>query len=710
MLIGPVIASLVLSLAVGTASWLGPATLAAPAVPDEPGALMLPERQTYQAVVADLDGRRSRDLVRLVHGVLGSIQVEVWRHGASGWARVGGDLEVIPELANGSQANLIYAGTPARLIVRVAEGREHVTIVRQPRFADRGDGPPCCLHIHDIVIVDDEPRLRQVGSATTGVDAVLALDLDGDGTDELLATRSLPPLGRTAYPMEAYVYRWDGDRFGEPTLTTLPVGSGNVPFVLGDTDGLPGVEAGIITTAAQGVLYRLVLGPEDTLRAESSGVVVQAATAVPIGDERGVALIGPLTGLAVHPWPPGSRLGESAGRRDLTRGRFVELIELQSGPALLVEQSDPVAVHVLSLPSLAAAPGITLTRSPGAASLDRGPLDAYRGPLPRGGLDGGPAAIYAGHLLPAAGAGGPAPFPALEVAGTVAFGGAEPIGLAGPGRGWLALLHGGRSPAPLDPLGGRLDAPALRAASGIALVPLALAQQEERDFGQLALETRNALELDPRGTLAVGRAGFVAVVRAPPGSRVYVSDTDPSVIAGTRLVPAAGELEIPLPPPAGATPNPGYRASLTVVSPAGASYAASWTVRTLIDAPPLVAETETRLASAAVDVRGMTAPYATVTVDGRAVTVDPDGTFGTAVELPPWPTEIAIIATDPIGNATTLTVTGVGLLEYRALPWAWIALVPLLGIAVLMALRAPRPLVAARRADDDGVLEDLDPD
>jgi hypothetical protein len=708
MLIGPVIASLALSLAVGAASWLGPATLAVPAVPAEPGALMLPERQTYQAVVADLDGRGSRDLVRLVHGVLGSIQVEVWRHGVDGWARVGGDLEVIPELANGTQANLIYAGTPARLIVRVAEGREHVTIVRQPRFADRGDGPPCCLHIHDIVIVDGEPRLRLVGSATTGVDAVLALDLDGDGTDELLATRSLPPLGRTAYPMEAYVYRWDGDRFGEPTLTTLPVGSGNVPFVLGDTDGLPGVEAGIITTAAQGVLYRLVLGPDDALRAESSGVVAQAATAVPIGDERGVALIGPLTGLAIHPWPPGSRLGESAGRRDLTRGRFLEAIELQSGPALLVEQSDPLAVHVLSVPRLAASPGITLTRSPGAASLDRGPLEAYRGPLPRGGIDGRPAAIYAGHLLPAGGD-RPAPFPALEVASTVAFGGAEPIGLAGPGRGWLALLHGGRSPVPLDPSGGRLDAPALRAASGIALVPLALAQQQERDFGQLAFETRNALPLDPRGTLAVGRAGFVAVVRAPPGSRVYVGDSDPSVIAATRVVPAEGELEIPLPPPAGATPNPGYRASLTVVSPAGASYAASWTVRTLVDAPPLVAETETPLASAAVSVRGTTAPYAEVTVDGRAVAVDAAGTFATSIELPPWPTEIAIVATDPVGNVTTLTVSGIGLLDYRGLPWAWIALVPLLGIAVLMALRAPRPLVAARR-DDDGVLEEMDPD
>ena len=703
------IASLVLSVAVGAGSWLGPVAMAVPVVPDEPGAIMLPERQTYQAVVADLEGNGSRDLVRLVHGVLGSIQAEVWRHGDGGWTRVGGDVEVIPELANGSQANVIYAGTPARLLVRSVGEREHVTVVRQPRFEEPGIQPPCCLQIHDIVVEDGEARLRAVGSSTNGVDAVIALDLDGDGTDELLAMRSLPPLGRTAYPSEALVYRWREGAFGLPTVTDLSIGSGDTPFVLDDTDGVPGQEAGIITSAAQGVLYRLVLAEGDTLRAESSGVVVTDAVAVPIGEERGVAFVGPLTGLAVHPWPPGNRIGENAGTRPMARARLVELIELRSGPALLVEQADPAVVHVLSVPSLVSAPGISLTRSAVAASLEPGALEPYRGPLPRGGVDGRPAAVYAGHLVPGDPA-GEAPFPALEVAETVAFGGVEPIGLAGPDRGWLALLHGGRSPVRLDPTGGRLDAPALRAASGISLVPVELTRVPELRFGELEPEVRGALPIDGRGTLAVGRSGFVAVVRAPPGSRVYIGDADPSVIAGTRLVPASGELDIPLPPPAGAMPNAGYRPSLTVVSPAGASYVARWTARTLSDAPPLAASADTPLASAAVTVRGVTAPYASVTVDGRDVTVAADGAFSSAVELPPWPTVVTVVATDPLGNESVLSVSGVGFVDYRGLPWAWIAGALVVVAAAIMYVRAPRPVRVARRPDDDAALEELDPD
>lgn len=704
------IAAAVLSLAIGVGSLPVPAPIAVAAVPDEPDAFMLPERPTYQAVVADLDGAGSRDLVRLVLGDRGAILAEVWRHGPDGWARVGDDLEVLPELTPGSQANVIFAGTPARLIVRAVEGRERVTVVRQPRFEEPGTDPPCCMTLHDIDVAEDGSlRLRAIGSATDAVDSLLALDLDGDGTDELLAMRSLPPLGRTSFPSEALLYRWRGGAFGAPTLTELPIGSGDVPFVLGDSDGRPGVEAGIITAAARSVLYRIVLDDDDVLRAESSGVVAAAARGVPVGEARGVAVIGPLTGLAVHPWQPNEPLAPAVGQRRWGRGELIQVVELRSGPVLLARHENPAALHVLSLPSLAPAPGIALTQSPAAATIEASPVRSFTGPLPGGGFDARPAAISAGHIVPTDP--GPARTPQGEVAQTVAFGGVVPIGLAGPDRGWIALLHGMAVAPPLDPAGGRLDAPSLRTASGVSLAPVELARQREADFGDLQPAVTGAFALDERGTLAVGAAGFVATVEAPSGSRVYVTDADPSVVAAVRLVPDTGRLELPMPPPpAASTPNPRYRGSLTVVTPAGASYVASWSALAFTEPPELSVRGETSIGSTAVRISGRTAPHASVTVDGGSVQVDAAGSFTASVRLPPWPTEVSVVATDPIGNVARTTVEGIGIFDYRALPWIPIAIALVAGAAAVLYLRVPRPAPVARRPDDDAALEEIDPD
>jgi hypothetical protein len=99
-----------------------------------------------------------------------------------------------------------------------------------------------------------------------------------------------------------------------------------------------------------------------------------------------------------------------------------------------------------------------------------------------------------------------------------------------------------------------------------------------------------------------------------------------------------------------------------------------------------------------------------VTVDGRPVSVASDGTFAARAEAPPWPTELVVRSVDPLGNEARATVSAVGWLDYRQLPWLPIAGVLLAAVAVVSYLRVPRADPVPRRADDDATLEELEPD
>lgn len=671
---------------------------ATPDVPDEPDAVVLSDRPTLQAVVADLEGSGARDLVRLVQGERGSVIVEVWRHADGGWSRVGDDVEAAPEPSGGTGSAVGYGSPPARLVVRDDGPRELVTLVRQPHFLPPGLEPRCCLQLHDVLADAEGVRLRAVGSAREAVDALLALDLDGDGIDELLASRSLPPLGRTAYPSEALVFRWNGDRFSAPTLTELSVGSGDTPFILGETDGVPGEEAALIGRAAQSILYRLVLEDGDRIRAESAGVAAEAVAAVPLGDGTGVAIVGPLIGLAVHRWPADGAIGPPLGRESFSGGRLVGAVEMAGGPVLLVERDQDAILEAFSLPELERRTRRAVGSVPALSSAASTPLRTYRGLLPGGGPNGEPVLLHDG-VMSATGADAQAPSPALADA--------QPIGLAGPGRSWIALAHG-MGVVQLDRAGGRLESLGVPSAGSVSLVPVDRLAAE-RDDGVLEPEVVDAFVLDGDGTLGIPPSGFGASFSAPAGSRVHAGLGDGSPL-GVQVVPASGRLEVRLPLPSSVVPYSGDRAWVAVVTPAGATYLATWTIVALTGPPPLEAGARTPLGSVEVEVHGQTVPYATVSVGGRTATPDAEGAFVVRVTLPPWPTEVAVVAVDPVGNAAHATVSGVGIVDYRALPWIPITVVLLVGAAATLYVRAPRSAPAAPRRDDGASLEEVDPE
>jgi hypothetical protein len=695
---------LALVLAIAPAGVPPSAPLAVARVPGEPDAVMLPEVGTYQAVVADVDGDGVRDLLRLVAAERGAIDVEAWTLRGDRWVRLGAALNVVPVRPTGAQGNIVFAGAPVRLLVRSIGELERATLVRQPRFEEPGLDADCCLLIDDVRLVDGALALVRVADRGPSADAVLALDLDGDGTDELLASRGLPPLGDTTFPTAARVYRWSGERFAAPVFTDLAVGSGVSPFVLGDSDGAPGEEAAFI--GAQSRLHRISLRAGDALVAEDGGPSVDAALAVPVEGGVGVAIVSRLTGLAVHRWPRDGALDAGFPSFTVDAGELLGVVRMQGADRLLLRDAAVEALHVLSLPTLAEIGNPTVTRSPAAGTLAASPTRPYVGPLPGGGADGAGAVVYAGRLLPSVDRPG-APFATLDSALLSTLAGAQPAGLLGPDRAWLGLHHAPLALPVVDPAGGRLDGPVLQPGSGVSLVPLETAREPELDDAILDPPVSGAVEAGRE--LLVPATGFTARLEAPPGSRVVLAGLDPTVLADVRVVPASGRLRVQIVPPRGTVPAARYRATVAVTTPAGRGYLAAWDVRVLAAPPLLEAAAATPFGSASVTVEGRTAPRAVVTVAGQPTRVGPDGRFSAPVPAPPWPTEVVVVATDPVGNQARVTVTGVGWFDYRGLPWAAIALGVVGAAGVVLFLRVPRQAAGVRRQDDDGVLEELDP-
>ena len=684
-----------------------PAPTAVSVIPDEPGAFMLPEAPTYQAVAADLDDDGANEVVRLVSGERASILAEAWREDVDGWALAGTAVEVVPGRPTGAQGAITYLGTPARLVVRDADGRQRVTLVRQPRFEESDLQVDCCLLLDDLVLQDGSLGMTSVAGASDAAGAVAAIDFDGDGTDELLVTRSLPPLGDISFPIEARVYRWNGAAFDRPTITELPVGSGDTPFVLGDSDGLPGEEAAIIPSVGAVSVHRLSLIEGDGLRVENSGLFATDAMAVPLDSGRGIAIVAGPREMTVHAWPSDAVPGQPVASRFIEDAVLLGMVVLRGEPRLLVAQPAPDRLHLPGLPSLMPL-SFTVTRSPAAAALESALVQPFVGALPGGGRDGEAAVVYGGHLVPSE-ATADIGFLPVGIGPFATLAGAQPVGLVGRDRGWLAILHGLLGPGePIDPAGGRLDPPLLLPGAGVSLAPLELAREWEWTDGALEPSVTGASALDRRGTLGVSDLGFIARVEAPAGSRVYLGGADPSVVTAVRIVPVSGSIDVGVVPPPEAVGSGRMRLSLAVTTPSGHGYLASWDARLLAGPPILTATAATRFGSSVL-VEGQTAPYADAVVAGREVEVDATGAFRAEVDIPPWPTDVEVTATDPLGNRARLRLSAVGVFDYRTLPWVPISVFLVAVAAIVLFLRVPRSKPVPRLADD-AILEEMEPD
>lgn len=669
-------------------------------VPDEPGVVVLPDAPILQTVAADLDGDGRRELVRLVRGDGEAALAEVWVERGPTWAMLGEPVEVVPPSRIGTRIDDVYQATPVRLLVRRVDGVEHVTIASQPTFEELDVGEPCCLLLHDLVM---EPggvaRRVEVADSSDFADAVLVIDLDGDGTDELLSTFSPPPARRVSFAIDARVHRWIDGRFADPAVSTLPAGAGDVPFVLGDSDGVPGDEAAIAGTIGPPQLNRIRLAPGDGLVMDAAGRAADQALAIPLGEGRGVAVSG-IDGLIAAAWPAGEPISTPAGSSRLTDVQLIGTVEVDGEQHLALHRRETTALHLLALPGLEPRRSSLIGRSPAGERLALGPLSPFSGPLPVSDPGAAPEVAHGGNRVGA----GPRPARMATLAG------AQPIGLVGDAT-LVALHHGPFELAVAGPGGGALAVPAPLPSAWTSIVPVGLLREPEADAGDLEPEVRGALHLDRINELAVGGDGFTAEIVAPSGSRVVVSDGQ-ALTSRVFVVPDAGALAVPLLRAApGSEQSSSLQAvTLVVTTPAGHAYLAAWNVEVRTGPPPVEVDVTTDFGSSAVEIDGATLPGASVHVDGRSVEVDPAGHFAARAVLPPWPTDVVIEVDDSLGNVGRATVSGVGWFDYRALPWVPIVAAIVAVAALILLLRVPRLNPLPPRPDDDSALEELEPD
>lgn len=336
-------------------------------------------------------------------------------------------------------------------------------------------------------------------------------------------------------------------------------------------------------------------------------------------------------------------------------------------------------------------------------TVDPVSLSPYRGEIPSfGEYDDAAGVIIDGTLLTMR------PGGEMEVSNSAVLAGMAPIGLVGPNGSWMAITDMPGITTPNRPFTvsfyQHVDT------GRISVAPVEQVLSQEAGDGTFLPRLVGAVP-DPAGGpdgLLTGAAGFRAEVEVPPGSRLFVTP----LAEGLPIDPSwdgradDGHAVLQVAVPAGSDT---FRVRAVVVTPAGHGYIVAWRVRVLREPPPMQVEADWAALAFDVPVRGSTDPMATVLVDGAPVPVAADGTFAARAAAPPWPTTVVVEAVDLVGNRTTTTLTVVGLLDYRQLPWVPIIVALTVVAAAGLFLLAPRlkpPSVTPH--PDDGTLEDLD--
>ncbi len=700
-----------LSLLAGPPVTAGAATAATPVpLPPEPGSRLL-YGLAQAAVVADLDGDGSRELIRLLPrgGSSTELAVDVWRVSSAGsWVpagptafrrKVGADEILSGGPRPDAEGMLpVQNGDPAWLLVVRVAGRDEVV-------AASAGSTGCCMTFWRVTNPADHVTLTLAGASGIGAQWLVAADMDADGTDELLMG------GVGGFTNQAIggavnlrLYGWSGDRLSLLTSASLPllpvVDPGGLPFdastlsdlqafELGDTDGSPGTEVGLTTgpssTVGGSFLLRIALrgGVLGSEAAELAAGFGQTASRPLVNGSQIITGISPGGTYASH-WPAGGPLTRD---RDIDNSNVPLAFVGSPGNSLLAVRSSSDAGGPLTLYDQAGQPVATVDRADREAGFQgSGDFLAYAGPLPGGLADGRAAAWFSGQLVTASADGSP------EVTDSALLAGMTPVGLMGPGGSWMVLARNSRFDATRR--GGAVQGSSAPTQSLLSVAPTASVLSPEANHGLLQPLLTGALRPLGSGSdeLVCPASGFSLQLLVPPSSRAFFARNAtgfPAVPEGEVASPG-GRVALQVTPQAEVP----FSVRAFVLTPAGHSYSAAWHVRPLTKPPALAAVVDPLPWWFAVPLTGSTDPGAAVTVDGRPVTVDANGHFGGSVVAPPWPVTVRLAAIDLVGNQTVLTVSAVGLIDYRRLPWIPIVvfLTLVAGLALYLGgLHPPRP-------------------
>ena len=695
-----------------------PAARAASSVPLEPGAQRL-DGTAADAGVADIDGDGIREVVRIVPWTSDPRQmaVEVDRQVGSGaWKATGETLLQRPE-PEGSDIGALAPATvddAVRLVPWHDRGHERLFILVNAAPSILTDAP-CCLTGWEVAGLDSgRPVLHRAFVTSRGGDAALSLDMDGDGTDELVVHEPATPEAAASLA----VLRWNGTSFRELTLAPLNAGDPTRMSVLGDSDGLPGEEVGFVgsfaaTSAlpAYGLTRISLRGGhlhDETTELPAGGRPL--AVSVGVGAATSLIVIGDLdTPLATFRWPTDGALEQvQVSERN---GRPIAVLGSGSNARLVVDRGLPAGVDLLR-PDLGDDDAQSGVASVAARAFRGSTLPPYVGPWPGAPPDGIAGVAADGVLLSAAPGAPPTAAPMAALPGML------PLGLAGAGGSTVALLQSLDDPTARAE---RSDGALLRDQHyGVSLAPVGQVLAPEANDGVFHPPTQSAV-IDPRhpggGTVFVGPDGIGALVDAPSGTlaEAYSGDehTTDLLITASPDSAAAGTFPFRLPQRLSATEggNQAFDAALYLATPAGHGYAATWKVTALREPPALQASGAFLSLGLEAEIIGTTSPVATVTADGRRASIEPDGRFRVSVSAGLLPRDVRVEASDPFGHTRVIVVSVIAPIDYRQLPWIPIVAVLTLVLGVLLFVRGARPSARSVVASADDVpFEELDPE
>jgi hypothetical protein len=676
------------------------------------------------AVVADIDGDGARELVRILNEGGDVETVDAWGYDGARWSLIGSaslaiavESQELPAEDVATRVDIAEA-----LLVWHADGTERVLVLTARTEYAVGTSPPvnpCCLSIFELRSHENDIALLQLPYEGIAGQFVQVLDVDADGTDELVVSAT----AGDADNARLEVLRWSGTAFETAYGLTGPdVGYG---VWIGDSDGLGGDDL-LFGPTREGDIQR-VTWLNGELHAERGNLELREQfirTSREYGWIAGIAggrlVVLRETEMSVVRWPRDAA-PEVVSRVPTREFPGIWVLGTDADALVLTQDNfgfgrspDPptTIVYDLELRRLGEVEtsagsrrlwSLTQGSSIGLGNLNRG-IFPFVGPL-WGATDGRQAFIASGTLIQA-GDGS-----RYEVQAMASLPGLQPIGTAGPSNGWVVLTN-----AWVGPPNSAYLYPGGVGSGRISLAPMADVLRP--DGARPALELRNAVEPGDmiggvRRLLAAG-AGFSVVLEAPDGSYVVAKS---GLLAPTRDYDVSAEPLVVEFAPRRNSPedeNQSIEASLLLITPDGRASFVSWGGTYLREPPELTVAGRTDSMALSATLAGRASDGATVTVDGRLVASDANGAFEASVDAPIWPRRVMVVARDPFGRETMTHLEVVGVHDYRGFPWAAMVVAATVAVGATLFVRTPRrkPAAAAARAGDARLeeleLEDLE--
>ncbi len=670
---------------------------------------------TLTALTADLDGDGEGEILRVVRepGV-DPRSVNVWTHDGDGWSEVGSAPLPLATDDDGGITQSTNAAV-ALLLWRDA-GRDRVLALSAAVIPNDPIGGTCCLTVSEVRTTPggrvDVSSPQRIGG---GAQSYQAVDVDGDGTQELVLHESRIGPGPGDEEATVTVMRWSGTTFEpifEMTDPRLLFG-----FVFAESDGVTGDDL-LFGPSADGMIHRLAW-TDGELRSSETHVdtgerwegwiagVADGAIVISLGEE-----------LRVMRWRRGEEPVVVGRLRTLT---FPGISVIGDGADALIATQDgfgfergrlpTLTLHDLRLQRLGevgVSPGtegiwqmLNGVSSGGYGTLQRD-IFPYSGPIPGAVVDGRAAFVSNGMLVQPGGPGGYESRPIASLSGV------QPIGVAGPDDAWVVLGDG---------FGGRIGSAYLSfgeiyGAGRLTVTLLEHLLLPDDEVESASVKLVDAVELvgdDGESRLMAEGEGFEVVVSAPRGSAVIVANGPIGPDLEEREV-ADGPVTVGIQPGTSRRDDTDidFEAFVLVLTPDGRSVTRQWT-GTFVREPPelrVSAATDTMALSATLE--GRASPGSQVTAGSQTIEVDADGRFVATIDAPIWPSQVLVAARDPLGNEATERVEVLGVVDYRGLPWAAILILATLVVGGVLYVRAPKRRMVASTADGDGRLEEIE--